>query len=55
MQLLSVANYPRVLPLLERAELNTYFAGAVLNDKADGPVYVDDELNPSVAYIRDRN
>ena len=55
MQLLSVANYPRVLPLLERAELNTYFAGAVLNDKADGLVYVDDELSPTAAYIRASN
>lgn len=51
MQLLSVASYPRVLPLLDQAELNTYFAAAVLNNKVDGQVYVDDELNPSVAYI----
>lgn len=51
MQLLSVANYPRVMPLLEHAELNTYFAAAVLTDKVDGLVYVDDELNPTVAYI----
>lgn len=49
---LTADEYQRVVHLLKDIPFNTYFAAAVLANKVDGVVFVDDIFNPQTAYIR---
>ena len=51
MKLVKKSNYLSLLPFLTEVNINHYFAKSVLTQRAEGIVYVDDEISPSSFYI----
>lgn len=52
MKRLDNSRYKELIPLLDGAEINTLFARFVLQGKAEGEVFVDNEESPRTIYIR---
>ena len=51
MKLFAKSNYLSLLPFLAEVDINHHFAKSVLTQRAEGIVYVDDEISPSSFYI----
>lgn len=49
---LNKKDYKRIIPMIQTADINTMFAIAILEEKVEGKVYTDDEVNPASIYIR---
>lgn len=49
---LNKKEYRKVIPMIQGADINTMFAVAVLEEKVEGKVYVDEEESPTNLYIQ---
>lgn len=48
---LDTARYGNVIHLFNNVGINTWFAQAVVNGDANGQIFVDNQIKPTVAYI----